>query len=184
MEKQHKIGQGFSQLALAGVRRLTPENSVIFQGKLSHIHCVVDDKDLYTGIFAMRLFPIHYPQHFISLCHTDDDDKEKEIGVIEDLAIFPEEAQALVNASLRDQYYEQIITRILNIECEHGLLFFDVETQRGKESFIMPWRGDRAEDYGRKGKVLLDALDNRYVIPDVDGLPAKDLRKFLSYIYW
>ena len=45
-------------------------------------------------------------------------------------------------------------------------------------------RGDRAEEYGDKGKVLMDALDNRYIIPDVDELPAADRRRFTSFIYW
>ena len=67
---------------------------------------------------------------------------------------------------------------------EFGLLFFDVETQRGQEQFIMPWRHDRAEDYGANGKVLLDALDNRYIIPDVGALPPTDRRRLVKYIYW
>ena len=35
-----------------------------------------------------------------------------------------------------------------------------------------------------KGKVLLDASDNRFIIPDVQALPAADRRRFSSYVYW
>ena len=45
-------------------------------------------------------------------------------------------------------------------------------------------RQDRAEDYGTNGKVLLDALGNRYLVPDVSALPSADNRLFTSYIYW
>ena len=48
----------------------------------------------------------------------------------------------------------------------------------------MPWRYDRAEDYGTNGKVLLDAYDNRYIIPDLAQLPPADRRAFTSFIYW
>jgi len=167
-----------------GVRRLTPENCKIFEGTFSLLHCAVKGDTLYRGVFAVRMFPITHPDRYISLRYTDLDDKTKEVGIIEDLERFPPDQQTLVRASLAKQYHEQIISRIYGIKCEYGLLFFDVETQRGREEFMMPWRYDRAEDYGDRGKVLLDALDNRYIIPDVMALPAADRNRFTSYIYW
>jgi hypothetical protein len=32
--------------------------------------------------------------------------------------------------------------------------------------------------------VLLDAFDNRYIIPDVRQLPAADRLRFSAFIYW
>jgi hypothetical protein len=130
------------------------------------------------------MFPVRLPDRFISLHYTDTAEKEREIGVIEDLAAFSEEQQALVRRSLGMQYHEQSISRIFTIRTEFGLLFFDVETQRGREQFVMPWRGDRAEDFGENGKVLLDAVDNRYIIADLKALPQTDLQRLRNYIYW
>jgi len=166
------------------VRRLTPDTTHIFEGTFSLLHCAVKDDTLYRGVFTVLLFPVTHPDSFVSLRHTDDKDKVLEIGVIEDLRAFPEDQQKLVRAALSRQYYEQIITRIYTVKCEFGILFFDVETQRGREQFMMPWRIDRAEDYGHNGKVLLDALDNRYIVPDVLALPPADHRRFTSYVYW
>ena len=171
-------------LPATGVRRLTPENIKIFEGTFSLLHCAVKGDTLYRGVFAVLMFPISHPNRYISLRYTDLDDKDKEVGVIEDLNAFPPEQQRLVRESLAKQYYEQIISRVYEVKCEYGLLFFDVETQRGREQFMMPWRYDRAEDFGASGKVLLDALDNRYIIPDLDDLPPADRRRFTSYIYW
>jgi len=181
---EDEIARAEARLAETGIRRLSPSSTVIFKGIYNLLHCVLDDKELYRGVFAIRMFPIRSPNLYISLHYTGADDKEHEIGVIEDLSTYPQAIQDLINASLADHYYEQMIHRVYEIECEHGLLFFDVETQRGREKFVMHWRGDRAEDYGRKGKVLHDALDNRYVIRDVEALPSKDQSRFLSYIYW
>ncbi len=169
----------------AGVRRLTPDNASLFAGRFSSLNCEVKGEGLYQGVFPVLMFPIRHPNHFISVCYTDlSDDKEKEIGIIGDAAKFPEEQQQLIRRSLKRQYHEQVIKRIFKIRHEFGLLFFDVETQRGQESFAMPWRSDRAEEHGEHGKVLLDAYDDRYIIPDVRALPKADQHRFTSYIYW
>lgn len=172
-------------LTATGVRRLDPATTRVFSGTYSLLHCQVDGDALYRAVFAVRLLPVSHPDHFVSLRYTDvTDDKVKEIGVIENLGEFPADQQELIRHNLAKQYHELVIQRVLEIRCEFGLLFFDVITQRGRRQFVMPWRSDRADDYGTGGKVLLDGLDNRYIIPDVAALPAKDGRLFTSYIYW
>jgi len=166
------------------IQRLDPAKTHLYRGHFGLLYCKIEEEPVYHGIFAVRMFPVHHPNQYISLHHTNEKQKEVELGMIQNLEDFPEDQQFLVRESLHYQYYEQEIQRIYEIQCEHGLLFFEVHTQRGREKFVMPWRGDRAEDYGDGGKVLLDALDNRYVIPNVSALPLKDRRRFMGYIYW
>jgi hypothetical protein len=166
------------------VRWLSPEITSVFEGTYSLLHCTVKGDTLYRGVFAVRMFPVSFPEQFISLRYHDLEEKVREIGIIPNMNEFPEDAQALVRASLDRHYYEQIISRINDVRNEYGLLFFDVETQRGSERFIMPWRHDRAEDYSANGKLLLDVSDNRYIIPDVAALPPADRRRLVKYIYW
>jgi len=173
-----------ARLATIGVRLLTPENTTLFEGTFSLMHCAVQGDTLYRGVFAVRMFPISQPDRYISLRYTDQRDKEQEIGIIVDLNAFPEPARQLVQANLLKHYHEQIITRVHRVENRFGLLFFEVETTRGRREFVMPWRGDRAEDYGPTGKVLLDAFDNRYIIPDLARLPPADRSTFTRFIYW
>ena len=173
-----------SRLAGTGVRRLTPATTKIFEGAFSLMHCAVAGDPMYRGVFAVLMFPIRYPDRYISMRYTGEKDKVFEIGVIEDLSLFPEATQALVREVLKKQYHEHIIQRVYEVRDEFGLLFFDVETQRGRQEFMMPWRHDRAEDFGTGGKVLLDVNENRYIVPDVMALPAKDQRRFTNYIYW
>ncbi len=167
-----------------GVRWLTPENAHIFEGTYSLLHCTVQGDSLYRGVFAVRMFPISHPDRFISLRYTDREDKVREIGVIADLNVFPAGAQGLVRASLAKQCYERRIVRVHEVKEEFGFLFFWVLTDEGWERFVTPWRGDRAEDYGEHGKLILDSFDNRYVIPDLAALPAADRARLTSYIYW
>ncbi len=176
-----------ARLGQVGVRLLTPENTNLFEGSFSLMHCAVQGDTLYRGVYAVVLFPVSQPDRFISLRYTDTNDrneKEREIGIIDDLKVFSQEAQDMVRKSMAKHYFERRIIRIHKIENRFGLLFFKVETTRGKLDFVMPWRGDRAEDYGSSGKVLLDAFDNRYIIPDLSELPEADRDLLASFIYW
>ena len=178
------------RMVATGVRRLSPEDTHIFEGTFSLLHCAVKGDNLYRGVFAVLMFPIRYPDKYVSLWYTDIDtqdankDKDREIGLIEDMSAFPEEARRLIRESLVKHYYERIVARVHKVAYRHGLLFFDVETRHGPQEFVMRWSYDRAEEYGAHGKVLLDAFDNRWIIPDLTALPAKDRLEFTAYIYW
>jgi len=167
-----------------GVRWLTPDNTQVFQGTYSLLHCTVKDDGPYRGVFAVLMFPISHPDRFVSLRYTDREDKVQEVGVIDHLKDFPPEAQNLIRQSLVRQTHEKVIKQVYEVKEEFGFLFFYVETEDGWERFVMPWRGDRAEDYSERGKLLLDAYDNRYVIPDVEALPPADRKRLTYYIYW
>ena len=168
----------------AGVRWLTPENTEIRRTDPSRVDCAVKGSDVYPGVHAKLLFPVRHPKGFVSLRYTDEEGRVREIGVIEKLVDFPEAQRRLTGGELAKQYYEQTIERIYRVESEYGLLFFDVETQRGREQFVMPWRAASTEDYGTTGKVLYESLGNRYIVADVEALPPADRRRFTSHVYW
>ncbi len=161
-----------ARLAVTGARRLTPANCQIFEGTYSLLHCTVLDDQIYRGVFASLAFPVSHPDKFVCLRYHDSDGKNKEIGLIEDLSVFDPRAQELIRESLGKHYYEQQIERIHRVQFRYGLLFFDVQTRRGREQFTMRWQYDRAQDYGEHGKVLLDTFENRFIIPDERDLPA------------
>jgi len=184
MEKDHAHGAQDERSRADRVRWLVPETTQVFEGTFSLLHCAVRGDTLYRAVFAIKLFPINHPDRYISLRYTDREDTVYEIGVIEDLNVFPKEARELIRTSLSRQYYEQIIYHIHEVKYRYGLLFFDVETQRGREEFIMSWSYDRAQDYSRRGKVLVDVFDNRFIIPDVSALAPADRRRLRRYIYW
>lgn len=171
-----------------GIRTLTPDNCKIFKGEynLLHVHIEPDEDGpgLYRAIHAVRTFPVSSPETHISLRYPDEHGNECEVGVIVDMKAFTEDVQALIRESLEQHYFEYRIDRIYNIDWKYNLLFFDVETNYGRMEFQMRWQTDRAQDYGKNSKILLDVFDNRYIIPDMEGLPAADRKKLTRYIYW
>lgn len=180
-----KIEPSDTEQSNIGVVWLTPGNAHVYESDFSLLHCRVERENaVYRGVFAALMFPVRHPQRFVSLRYFNASGREEEIGVIENLRDFPREEQRLIKQRLNRHYYEQVILRIYQIQSEFGLLFFDVETQRGREQFVMPWQADCAESFGEKGKVLHESLGNRYIVPDIEALPPVDQRRFTSYIYW
>ena len=177
----------YSHLSATSARRLTPEEFRIQRHEREQhlLECfIASEQKTYPGVTAVLLFPISHPRHFISLRYIDDADKECEIGIIEKLDDLEPEQQGLIQERLVRHYHEQVVQQIVSIKQRYGQLFFKVITQRGHEEFVMPWRQDRAEDWGNSGKVLLDSLNNRYLIPDIEKLSNKEKRMFKTHVYW
>ncbi len=127
---------------------------------------------------------MRYPSQYISLRWTNEDNREQEVGLIRNLADWPEEAQELINLSLLRRYFVHRILQIRSIKSFQNYLDFEVETDLGAMGFVMRWSHDVAHDYGTGGKILLDVEENRYVIPKLDALDPKQRQLFERYIFW
>jgi hypothetical protein len=181
------VSDDFSHLASTAARRLEPgEFTLRLHAKdKSLLECVLaEDGTVFTGVSAVLLFPVSHPRQYVSLRYVDEADKEHEIGIVVHLNELPGEQQALIQDRLVRHYHEQVIEKIVSVKQRYGQLFFSVITQRGQEEFVMPWRQDRAEDWGNNGKVLLDSLNNRYLVPDVERLSNREKRMFKTHVYW
>ena len=168
-----------------GVRFLDPKITYIHLGTHNALHVTIAGDRIYPGVWACLAFPVSSPDRYISLHYpTGEDDEEEELGVIRDLTEFPPEAQRLVRESLVKRYFVHRILKINSVKLQFGFLHFDVVTDKGRQVFMMRWQMDRAQDYGEKGKVLIDAFDNRYLIPDVSTLSKAEVNLFTRFIYW
>jgi hypothetical protein len=165
-------------------RYLTPEVARIHLGSRNALHVTVLNDRIYGGVYAAYVFPVRHPKRFVSLRHKNAKGDDIEVGVIRDLADWPQTDRALVEEALHRHYFVHTITRIHHIGWKYGFIAFDVETDKGPAKFLMRWHHDRAVDYGRGGKVLLDVDENRYLIPDLQTLPARERDEFLRYVYW
>jgi ATP-binding cassette subfamily B protein len=138
----------------------------------------------YRGVFAVNLFPATNPRDYISLRVWNRDGAEQEIGILRHLDQWPAEAQALVQAALDRRYWLQTITGVDEIKLELGHLTLKVRTDHGPRLFTMRWSQSQVQDFGERGKVLLDLDENRYLVPDVEALPPRERDLFQRYVYW
>lgn len=168
-----------------GIRFLDPATTVVHLGTRGALHVTVAGERIYPGVFAMLAFPESAGRGaYTSLRYLNEDGREEEIGMIRRLADFDEKAQRLVQESLGKRYFIHEIQSIRSIQFRFGFLEFDVETDKGPRTFAMRWRRDRAYDHGKDGKLLVDAVENRYRVPSISALPRNQGVLFRRYIYW
>ena len=166
------------------LRFLSPETCKIHLGNLSALHVTMVGERIYGGVYAAYAFPVAHAERYISLIHSSGEGEDVEIGIIRELADFPPDQADLVRAALARRYFIHTITKINKVGWRYGLVAFDVQTDKGPVEFFLRWKHDRAVDYGRTGKVLIDMSDNRYLIPDLDALPPRERADFTRIIYW
>ena len=166
------------------VRFLKPDMCTIHLGTFSTLHVTVKNEAIYGGVYAAYAFPVLHSNQFISLLQRMPEGEDQEVGIIRSLDDFPKEQADLVRRALARRYFIHTITHIREVGLKFGFISLDVETDKGPVDFLMKWQGDRAVDYGERGKVLIDVNGNRYLIPDLDALTAKERNEFTRYIYW
>ena len=70
------------------------------------------------------------------------------------------------------------------MKLDQGYLVFRVQTDHGPTRFTMRWTQSQAQEFGERGKVLLDVEDNRFLVPDTDKLPQRERELLQRYVYW
>jgi ATP-binding cassette subfamily B protein len=166
------------------IRWLLPETTNIHLGPHGALRITIGDEPVYAGVFALRLLPVQHTDRYISLRWFNAENQEQEIGIIRDLAAWPDKAQQLLRAALQRRYFVHIIKGIHSIRQFQNYLQFDAITDRGAQEFIIRYSSQSAHAYGDTGKILIDVEDNRYLIPDTAALPERDRALFERYIYW
>ena len=116
------------------------------------------------SVFAVRCFPATWPDDFISLRAWDRDGQERELGIARHLPLWSPANQALVREALKRRYFLRRITAIDAIRLECGYLNFVVRTDHGPARFTMRSTQSQVQDFGARGKVLLDVEDNRFLV--------------------
>ncbi len=137
-----------------------------------------------AGLFVVRTFPASHPEGYLSVRGWSDAGEEIEVGMIRDLAAWPEADREVVRAALRRRALVRSIQRVHDVKLAHGYLDFDVDCDVGRRRFTARWTQSQAIDFGDAGKMLIDTEENRWVISRVDDLPPPDRERFLQYVYW
>jgi ABC-type transport system involved in Fe-S cluster assembly fused permease/ATPase subunit len=165
-------------------RWLTSSDATIQVNGRGAFEVRINGGNVHRGVFAVNLFPATNPDDYISLRVWDRDGGEREIGILRHLDEWPADAQSLVRAALARRYWLQTITGVDEIRLELGHLTLAVRTDHGPRRFTMRWSQSQVQDFGERGKVLLDLDDNRYLVPDVEALPSRERDLFQRYVYW
>ena len=132
----------------------------------------------YRRVVLTRAMPLNLPDSYV--CVTDVD--RKELGIIEHIADFPEDQQALLRKELDRRYFCPDITAITAIKEKMGHFYFDVKVGDYPMSFTIRdlSKNIRCTD---SQIILTDVDGNRFLISDISRIDKKSRRKLEPYLY-
>ena len=163
---------------------LEPVRHRFVVGAHGRIELWTGDERLAAGVFVVPTFPASRPEEYLSVRGWDDDGEERELGLVRRLAEWAAADREIVGQAMARRTLVRQIRRIHDVRLAHGYLDFDVETDTGRAAFTTRWTQSQAVDFGEDGKLLIDAEDNRWVVPDLAALPKPDRENFERYVYW
>ncbi len=123
-----------------------------------------------------RLFPVHYPDNYITLLDKDG----TEAAVIRALSDLDKASLEVIEFSLNDYYLVPHIVKILSKREKYGTVHWCVETDRGYTEFDIRNRNHDIKVYPDGRVRVRDSDDNRYLIPDFQKLDKKSKAILIS----
>ncbi len=164
---------------LITMRSITAENAVFSRTKGGFVSMQYSDKT-YSRVAIHRCFPHSDPTHYISVREAENDGKE--IGLIEDLSSLPQDVQDMLNEQMELRYFSPKILKIHDIKAEYGYSYWDVTTDRGRCRFTARIGGGSVYSIGKDRYLVNDLDGNRFEIPDLNVLTAKEAKKIDLFI--
>ena len=119
-------------------------------------------------------FPMTNPGQFISLVEMKDGKTDKEIGIIEDLKKMDSKSRKVLNVELKRIYFMPRITKINRMNEIHGIVKFNVETNKGQREFETKYKED-IRKISDSRIIIRDADGNRYEIKDYQKLDQRSI---------
>ena len=164
---------------LITMRSITAENATFLRTKGGFVSLQYANKT-YPRVAIHRCFPHSDPTHYISVREVENDGKE--IGLIEDLSLLPKEVQEMLNEQMELRYFSPKILKIHDIKAEYGYSYWDVTTDRGRCRFTARMGGGSVYSIGKDRYLVNDLDGNRFEIPNITLLTAKEAKKIDLFI--
>ena len=131
----------------------------------------------HVGVELVRAFPLSDPRHGVAVC----DRQGRELLWLADLDALPAPLVRQIEEELAKREFVPVIRRILKISAAVEPSEWDVETDRGRTSFVLDSEDD-VHELDEHRALVTDAHGIRYLIPDGRRLDAHSrhlLERFL-----
>ena len=134
---------------------------------------ILDDRE-YLEVKPVMGFPLTDSENYVSFYEMIDGKRENEIGIIEDIDKLDSESKKLLKSELKREYFMPRITKINTMTEAHGVMKFDVETEKGRRVFETRYKEDIRRISG--GRIVIrDADGNRYEIRNQHELDNRSM---------
>ena len=153
---------------------LDPKKVRVHKDGFNKVKLSIKGEKEYPEVKPVMGFPLTNPDSFISFVEMKDGKKDKEIGIIEDIKKIDSKSRKVLKEELRKEYFMPRITKIIRMKEFHGIMKFNVETDKGEREFETRYKEDIRKLRG--GCVVIrDADGNRYEIKDYRKLDQKSI---------
>lgn len=165
--------------SLIEIRAITAENATFARTAGGFVSLDYAGKH-YARVAVHRCFPHSEPEKYISIREPDGDGRE--IGLIEDLTALPREMREMLEEQMNLRYFAPKILKVHDIKSEYGYSYWDVTTDRGRCRFTAHMGGGSVYSIGKERYLVNDLDGNRFEIPDLYKLSAKEIKKLDLFI--
>ena len=126
-------------------------------------------------VSVLRMFPMEKKEEYLCVRaeNFSREDKEKEIGIIRELSIFPAEQKIAIREELGKRYFIPHILSVAEVKEEFGHSMWKVVTDAGEREFTVTDMGSNVKSLGEGSMMLADVYGNRYYIPNLNKLCEK-----------
>jgi hypothetical protein len=131
----------------------------------------------HLGVELVRAFPLSDPHHGIAIC----DPKGRELVWLADLDALPPPLARQIEDELAKREFVPAIHRIVNVSAPVEPSEWEVETDRGRTSFILN-NEDDVHELDEHRALITDAHGIRYLILDIEKLDANSRRLLERYL--
>ncbi|MBQ1186822.1 MAG: DUF1854 domain-containing protein [Clostridia bacterium] len=164
---------------LLTVNKLTKENATFSETKGGFITLLLDGEQK-GQVNVICTFPFTAPNEFLSVRTADD--KEEELGIIENLNDFDEQTVLIIKKQLEIRYFMPEILKVFSVKEEYGHTYWSVLTNKGKHKFTSPSGSSGSVIRNGNRVIIKDSDQNRYEIKDLSKLTPKEMKKLDLYL--
>lgn len=179
MDENNSVLKQEERLAadLLETRWLTPENAVFTKTTGGFVTLVYNGKE-YPRVLVFRTFPFSGGNEYLSV--RQEDENNREIGMIARLDAFDEDTVMAIEQQLNLRYFMPKIQTIYEIKEQYGYSYWFVNTDKGECRFTVDQNGVAKLSSTRL--IVSDVDGNRFELPDITKLSAKELRMVDLYM--
>lgn len=164
---------------LIAIRAITAENAVFARTEGGFVSLEYAGKH-YARVAVHRCFPHSDPDKYISIREPDGDGRE--IGLVEDLTALAPQVREMLEEQMNLRYFAPKILKVHDVKSEYGYSYWDVTTDRGRCRFTAHFGGGSVYSIGKDRYLVNDLDGNRFEIPDLYALSAKEIKKLDLFI--
>lgn len=164
---------------IIAIKEITADNAMFARTPGGFVRMTFGGKE-YPRIAVHRCFPYSDPDVYISIREPEGDGRE--IGLIGNLRALPRETQEMLEEQMALRYFAPKIQRIHDIKEEYGYSYWDATTDKGRCRFTVRMGSGSVYAIGPNRYLVNDLDGNRFEIPDLYALSAREIKKLDLFI--